>query len=685
MNNYKIDIINLLKKNQNIEIISSKVEEYLIKYSGDTEILTVKAYLYLLKDNIKEGIRLLKFVIKKSPVSSDSLFLLGQAYNEIGNYYEALICLGKAIVFEDYFIKKNVNISLFFNWEICNDLINAILARLKYSMSVLPKENVVSLKEMLKEVKKNFDNKFDIFGDIIRNQKKEIIGSYLKNLKGDLYFCGIYDSFELSLYAGEYPKNLMLYKTEMLKQLYCGNGFSFKLTTESLVPVLIEQNNAIVEIQQCENKKISISISNKLHFNYFRIKEGKINIHSDKKMCIGDIISLQHKNQNKKLVISLFVDGLSQLIINKYGLENIMPYTYNFFKKGMICNNAFTSSDWTLPSLASMISGLYPENHMMIDPDVNVKYQIDQKLLFEYFKDKGYHTTIISGDWRATCATYDSIRGVDRYVAKHQNCGFRTEDVLVNALDSLEMFKDTDQYIWIGTGDLHDIADEISLPAVIQAEMELDDFQIGEKSKTSVKQKYNTNKIKNYIKAAKYIDSKLQVLYEYIENNYKDDEFVISLFGDHGQAYVVKPTEFHLSRGISNIGFMTRGGGISGVSDEYINIVDYTNIITKLAGMNDIDINSEGKLPKTYGGSTENKFAITETIHPGDPYMIAIHSKEYIFYMKSDSNVTDYGKIDMSSYNTKLLDHVGNEIFDEDIVNKLVNFVFDRIKYIIIY
>ena len=187
------------------------------------------------------------------------------------------------------------------------------------------------------------------------------------------------------------------------------------------------------------------------------------------------------------------------------------------------------------------------------------------------------------------------------------------------------------------------------------------------------------------MKVAKHIDSKLQVLYEYIEKNYNDNEFVISLFGDHGQAYIVEPTEFHLSRGLSNIGFMTRGGEISGVSDEYINIVDYTNIITKLAGMNDIDINSEGKLPKTYGGSTENKFAITETIHPGDPYMIAIHSKEYTFYMKSDSNVTDYGKIDMSSYNTKLLDHVGNEIFDEDIVNKLVNFVFDRIKYIIIY
>ena len=68
MNNYKIDIINLLEKNQNIEIISSKVEEYLLKYPGDTEILTVKAYLYLINDNIKKGIQLLKFIIKKCPV-----------------------------------------------------------------------------------------------------------------------------------------------------------------------------------------------------------------------------------------------------------------------------------------------------------------------------------------------------------------------------------------------------------------------------------------------------------------------------------------------------------------------------------------------------------------------------------------------------------------------------------------
>lgn len=476
----------------------------------------------------------------------------------------------------------------------------------------------------------------------------------------------------------------MLYKTELLKQICCGTELNLELKSESLLPILPKENDTTLVIQNNE-EQACIPIDYGMHFNYYRLKKGNVNIQSDKELVIANPVELVHHKQNKKLVISLFVDGISQKIINEYGLEAVMPNTYRFFSKGMICRNAFTSSDWTLPSLASLISGLFVPNHMMISPDINIKYPAKQKLLFEHFKEAGYYTAIISGDWRSTSATYDSIRGVDRYIAKHQNCGFRTEDVIVNAIDHMETFKETDQYIWIGTGDLHDVADEINLPSAVQAKMSLTDYETGEKSLTSVKQKYSPNKISAYVKVATHVDSKLKVLYDYIEENYDEDEFVVTLFGDHGQGYIVKPDEFHLSRGLSNIGFMTRGGSVSGTTDEYINIVDYTNIITKLAGIEDAHIESDGKLPKIYGGMDENKYAITETIHPGDPYMAAIHSEKYVFYMESLNTLTNYGKVDMSEYRAYLYDSEGNELDDEELKERFINFILDRTKYIQMY
>ena len=77
----------------------------------------------------------------------------------------------------------------------------------------------------------------------------------------------------------------------------------------------------------------------------------------------------------------------------------------------------------------------------------------------------------------------------------------------------------------------------------------------------------------------------------------------------------------------------------------------------------------------------ENKYAITETIHPGDPYMAAIHSKKYVFYMESVNALTNYGKVDMSEYRAYLYDSEENELDKE----RFINFILDRTKYIQMY
>ena len=74
-------------------------------------------------------------------------------------------------------------------------------------------------------------------------------------------------------------------------------------------------------------------------------------------------------------------------------------------------------------------------------------------------------------------------------------------------------------------------------------------------------------------------------LYQYIEDNYKDEEIVVSLFADHGQGYLVKPEEDFLCDERSNIAFMFRGGNITGKSKEIISSCDYSGIMCKLAGI----------------------------------------------------------------------------------------------------
>lgn len=688
MNKEKKKIIHGIKRNIPSLYTYDILNNYLNQYPGDTDIIVIKAYLNLIDDNINNRIELLKHVISKSPFNIDAFFLIGQAYNEIGDFFNALINLGKSynlyIFFNEMHSEYEAPLILFYNHELCSQFCNNIL------QSVMDNLNTMSLSKkqmtihMLKDYKKYLDNDFDMFTNIVRSQK-EIIGHHFTNDFKNRYFCGFYNPVELGDFVFNYSRNLMLYKLEMIKTYNEGTIVPLKLNTKSLVPVLSLNNNTNLTFNKDNNQSVAdIPIFSRMHFNYYKLNEHYTSINANNKIVVGTPVPLVHNPKNKKLVISLFVDGLSQKVIDEYGLKNIMPYTYNFFKNGMKCSNVFTSSDWTLPSISSLISGLTATNHMMIHPAINVKYPATQKLMFEYFKEAGYYTALISGGWRIS-ATYDSIRGIDRYIAKHQNCGFRTEDVLINVIDHIETFKEADQYIWVGTADLHDIADEFCLPSAIQAKMDLEEFQIGKKSVTSVKQTFNPNKISTYVKTATHIDSKLKALYEYIENNYSDDEFVVTLFGDHGQAYIIPPNDHHLSRGLSNICFLTRGGGFSGTSDEYISITDYTNIITKLSGITNAEINSDGILPKTFGGIKEHEFVITETLHPGDPYMIALHNQEYTFFLTTETNVTQYGKVDLTSYSTMLIDSYGKKITNIDLENKFINYISEYTKYIQIY
>ena len=674
MNNQK-EIIMSKILNDNLDNIYEDVENYLKEYPYDIDIIMVKGYLLLLEEKFEEAVSTLEFCHSKIPFDADVYYLLGMAYRYQGELLKAVECLDHAYYIKEYY-KQDY---LFFNSDICRQDKEDIIKEYVENVS---EDNVLTARNELNYLQYKEDNNFWLFMDIVRNRKK-VLGSKVWMSKNDKRYCGYYNTSDSFFFSKDNDiGSLLQLKGEILPVLYEGADFKINLDEEFLLPVASEEP-AFARITINEEKSIDVDQGLEKHFNYYKLK-GNIRVQSNKDLVVAKPIKLGHSNNRKKLVLSLFVDGLAQQVIDEVGLENLMPYTYKFFSKGMRFSNTFASSDWTYPSLASFLTGLEVPDHMMVKPDLTVGIPDSAKTIFEYMKEAGYYTAMISGDWRS-CITDGYAKGLDRYVVQHQNTGMRTEDAVQNAITHMEAFSDTDQYIWLATGDLHDIADGYDMPLSIQTHMSLDERVLEEKGETSVKQEYSINKRSKYIRYAAQIDLYLRELYDYIEAHYSDDEFVVSLFADHGQKYLTKPEEHHLSRSHSNVAFMTRGGGYTGVSDEFISIVDYNAIMCKLAGASRNEGTDAGILPKTFGGDRSHDFVVTETIHQGDPYMAAIRNDKYTFYFTSENNFDVYGRIEWGGYTTSLETSDGMPVEDDNLTEYYIKWIENHLRYLISY
>ena len=360
-----------------------------------------------------------------------------------------------------------------------------------------------------------------------------------------------------------------------------------------------------------------------------------------------------------------------------------MPHTYKFFQSGMVCENAYTAGDWTFPSIASITTGQTIANHKMLHSKLLRKIDIDTPILFEYFKNAGYNTTKIGGNWRIA-PNYGYARGMNRVFYQHMYEGYTADRVITETEEQMHRMQETDQFIWMEIGELHLIADELNI-APLQSEFMVWENETLEKKINSVKQNYDPTKRKYYLKQVEYIDRRLASLYQYIEEHYKEDEIVVSLFADHGQGYLVKQDEDFLSDERTKIAFMMRGNDIKGHTREIMSACDYSPIMCKLAGITYDYTNTDAHLPMAFGGSEEREFSVTESIHVGDPYQIVLNGKDFRFYLNGKENVTSECRVPLDEYETRLTDANGNVIQDSDKIAYYTKWCLDHVGSCVIY
>lgn len=646
-------------------------KEFIYKYKNicpaDMDVLTMETVYELYSGNLDNALEKALEASYKYPCNGEVYFNLGSVYENRGEWFWAWVAYGRA----------------------------QVIFRLTEKHAKIEKFNLISLTEKCRrEYEKNPNTKLYANGDFLqannfglyqiafRYMGAQTLGKYYWESPCEKKYLGIYWDYVATRYE-ENQLDLMHTKGEFVKVT---EGNSFELPggeSDMLLPIAVQNNDTYHTITH-KNFNYVIHQRYNRHFNYYRIP-------ADSKVCssansyYGRPIQLQHKKNTKKLVLNLFMDGLAQCILDGQNFQKIMPYTHSFFSKGMICTRAYSAAEWTYPSLASYATGLHTTHHMMYHHTIDGSLPLEYPTLTEYFHEKGYFTAKMDGNWR-DIPSYGYTRGCDQYIYKNGTLAFRANEIVGEIIDHIEAFKETDQYLWSCISELHDIADGFDMPNSVQSALKIENCVNTELGATSVKQSYSENKRIVYEKMASRIDILLNVIYQYIEENYKDEEILISLFADHGQGYLIAPGEHFCADGRARVAFMFRGDQVPvQVCDEVMSTCDYIKIMCKLADIKMKDIKIDGVLPKVFGGEGR-EYALMESIHPGDHYNAAIYAKDCIFYFENSFPVQDDGRFYLKRCDVRLTDLDGNQLSDDDVrYQKYLTIILEHIAPLCIY
>jgi tetratricopeptide (TPR) repeat protein len=660
--------------------VSGLLHKYKEQYPSDRDLWFYECVLALTVGELEKAQKIADKCVHKFPTSYESYYYQASVYQAKGMILEAL---------KSYHIAYALNLYTHYANDSILEDIKAQIKNLEDSFEKLSNEYIayndsVNISRML-----SFLNRQDVVWGkaekIARDENRLVVGKEYWVTDDDLRYIGIYRA-PLSQFIGEENLSLIRTKAEFLKFAKKGNGSFVKRTSdEYLLPIASVENDNTHTFQSPEEvHKVGQLYSQ--HFNYYRVKNG-IQVESMKQAYYGYPIPLEHKQGRRKLVLSFFADGLAQEVINGDDFEKLMPNTYKFFSKGTICTQAHSCSEWTYPSLATCVSGLDTLHHMMFHDKLDGELPKNSPTLIEYFKGKGYYTSKMDGEWRSI-PSYGYARGLDQYVYQHQSMGARAEQEIMDVIEHLETFKETDQYLWMAVGDLHDVADGLDLSDAVQKNLTLEERELDELGVTSVKQNYSAKKTAMYKKTIQYFDMLFGFLYTYIENNYTDDEILISLFADHGQGYLIPTGKPFLSKERTKVAFMFRGANVKQqVTDEIISTADYLPIMCRLADIQYDAASIDGKLPKAFGGLEEREYTITESLHPKDVYRAVANARDYEIHFENSEKTDEEGRFLLGDYKVFgfYKDAENTPITDAELLKRYENIFLERIAEHIIY
>jgi hypothetical protein len=359
------------------------------------------------------------------------------------------------------------------------------------------------------------------------------------------------------------------------------------------------------------------------------------------------------KNSKPHLFLMIFVDGLAMEVLNKSKLFKTMPNTAKFFSSGAILKNNFATSDWSLPSLASIFTGLSSIEHKLWHPSDLTALNPSLPYLPKKLNDIGFNNFQISSNWRQS-PFYGYAKDFDRSLYLRNATD---EDSIKKFFESDEKLKNTKRFFFLTLFSLHKNNDT-------QLDLFSNSIDINKTIKSttrkSVEIEFKHELNDKYLNAIRYMDNQLRALYGYLNKLSKNTNVTVMMVSDHGQSFITQgKNNDMLSESRVKVPIFIYSKKVH--NPNYLNVSSNADILPIAMSLVDGTTSAKEILTLISANKPIRQIALSESIYPNKPYELLLVTDRSKYHFKTAGKVSNAGQIPIESLQDLTLEKIDRE------------------------
>ncbi len=383
-------------------------------------------------------------------------------------------------------------------------------------------------------------------------------------------------------------------------------------------------------------------------------------------------LSLKKKKAvaKKSDIYILIIDGLrSECLNNKGLLSDKHAHLTQCFRESVIYPYAFSQGAWTLPTLGSILTSLYPVFHGVNHPYLNQRLPMNAEVLPELLSKNGYHTYgFVTGP--RTSPQYGYSRGFDKYLYaicdKEYNKGTISQAIEWIQEQDLYLDSSDNRFFYIHLIDTHT---PFYPPRYFEWKFNMFSSQdvvrdVKKYKRKGKKVEFSSEELELYKKLYEaevdHVFWKLDCFLMYLKGKGLYENSTIVVAGDHGINFTEHRSinVFDLYREYVHVAFAVKYPSSiqkKGICNDLVSVnLDMLPTVAEAAG---IDIQNKLHGKNLTGDITIRDFVISEDLYKNS-YAAAIRTKRHTFIYRT--------QFDSSSFANFMRNNESFELYDLD-------------------